>query len=49
MKYSEKQKCRRYKTKTEPKLHSKIMVDEEDDSVNTIKKHLEMKHQEIKL
>ena len=38
MKYSEKQKYRRYKTKTEPKLHNKIMIDEEDDIVNTIKK-----------
>ena len=38
MKYSDKQKYRRYKTKTEPKLFNKIMVDEEDDIVNTIKK-----------
>ncbi len=38
MKYSDKQKFRRYKTKTEPKLNSKIMIDEEDDIVNTIKK-----------
>jgi hypothetical protein len=38
MKYSDKQKYRRYKTKVEPKLFSKIMIDEEDDIVNTIKK-----------
>ena len=38
MKYSDKQKFRRYKTKTEPKLFSKIMIDEEDDIVKTIKK-----------
>lgn len=38
MKYTDKQKYRRYKTKTEPKLHDKIMIDEEDDIVNTIKK-----------
>ena len=38
MKYSDKQKYRRYKTKTEPKLFNKIMIDEEDDVVNTIKK-----------
>ena len=37
-KYSDKQKFRRYKTKTEPKLFSKIMIDEEDDIVKTIKK-----------
>ena len=38
MKYSDKQRYRRYKTKTEPKLFNKIMIDEEDDIVNTIKK-----------
>ena len=38
MKYTEKQKYRRYKTKTEPKLYSKIMIDEEDDIITTIKK-----------
>lgn len=38
MKYTEKQKYRRYKTKTEPKLYSKIMIDEEDDIISTIKK-----------
>ena len=38
MKYSDKQRYRRYKTKTEPKLNSKIMIDEEDDIVKTIKK-----------
>ena len=38
MKYTEKQNYRRYKTKTEPKLYSRIMIDEEDDIINTIKK-----------
>ena len=38
MKYSDKQRFRRYKTKTEPKLYGKIMIDEEDDIVKTIKK-----------
>jgi len=38
MKYTEKQKYRKYKTKTEPKLYSRIMIDEEDDIINTIKK-----------
>ena len=38
MKYSDKQRFRKYKTKTEPKLFSKIMIDEEDDIVKTIKK-----------
>ncbi len=37
-KYSEKQKYRSYKTKIEPQLHSKIMIDEEDTIINTIKK-----------
>ena len=36
MKYTEKQNYRRYKTKTEPKLYSRIMIDEEDDIINTI-------------
>ena len=36
--YSDKQNYRRYKTKTEPKLYSRIMIDEEDDIINTIKK-----------
>ncbi len=31
-------KYRRYKTKTEPKLYSKIMIDEEDDLVAKIRK-----------
>jgi gamma-glutamylcyclotransferase (GGCT)/AIG2-like uncharacterized protein YtfP len=44
MKYSDKQKYRRYKTKTEPKLFSKIMIDEEDDIVNTIKKAFGMEN-----
>ena len=38
MKYTEKQKYHRYKTKTEPKLYSKIMIDEKDDIIPTIKK-----------
>ena len=38
MKYTEKQNYRRYKTKTEPKLYSRIMIDEEDDIISTIKK-----------
>lgn len=36
--YSDKQNYRRYKTKTEPKLYSKIMIDEEDDLVAKIRK-----------
>ena len=36
--YSDKQKYRRYKTKTEPKLFSKITIDEEDDLVAKIRK-----------
>ncbi len=38
MKYSDKQNYRRYKTKIEPKLHNKIMIDEEDDLVAKIRK-----------
>jgi hypothetical protein len=38
MKYSAKQSYRHYKTKIEPKVNSKIMVDEEDDIVKQIKK-----------
>ena len=38
LKYSDKQNYRRYKTKIEPKLHSKIMIDEEDDLVAKIRK-----------
>ena len=34
IKYTEKQRFRRYKTKTEPNLHSKIEINEEDDIVN---------------
>ncbi len=37
MKYSDKQRYRRYKTKTEPNLLSKIQVNEEDDIINKIK------------
>ena len=37
MKYSDKQRYRRYKTKTEPNLLSKIQLNEEDDIVNKIK------------
>ena len=36
--YSDKQKYRRYKTKTEPKLFSKIMVDDEEDLIAKIRK-----------
>ena len=38
VKYSAKQNFRRYKSNIEPNLRSKIMVDEEDDMVNKIKK-----------
>jgi ABC-type uncharacterized transport system substrate-binding protein len=38
MKYSSKQSYRQYKTKIEPKVKSKIMVDDEDDIVKQIKK-----------
>jgi hypothetical protein len=38
MKYSDKQRYRRYKTKTEPKLFSKIMVDDEEDLIAKIRK-----------
>ena len=37
IKYTEKQRFRKYKTKTEPNLHSKIEINEEDDIVNKIK------------
>ena len=37
MKYTDKQRYRRYKTTIEPKLFSKLMIDEEDDIINTIK------------
>lgn len=36
--YSDKQKYRKYKTQIEPQLHSKIMIDEEDDLVAKIRK-----------
>ena len=36
IKYSAKQSYSRYKTITEPNLHSKIMVDDGDDMVNKI-------------
>lgn len=36
--YTDKQKYRRYKTKTEPKLLSKIMVDDEEDLIAKIRK-----------
>ena len=36
--YSDKQKYRKYKTKTEPKLYSKIMVDDEEDLIAKIRK-----------
>lgn len=37
-KYSDKQKYRRYKTKIEPKLNSKILVDDEEDLIAKIRK-----------
>ena len=37
IKYSEKQNFRKYKTKTEPKLHSKILINEEDDIIGKIR------------
>ena len=37
IKYSDKQNFRRYKSNVEPKLHNKIMIDEEDDMVAKIK------------
>ena len=36
--YSDKQNYRRYKTKTEPQLFSKIMVDDEEDLIAKIRK-----------
>ena len=42
-KYSAKQSFRRYKSKTEPNLLSKIQVNEEDDIVNKIKEALGIK------
>jgi hypothetical protein len=38
IKYSAKQNYRKYKSNVEPNLRSKIMIDEEDDMVNKIKK-----------
>ena len=37
VKYTEKQRYRRYKTKVEPNLHNQIEVNEEDDIVNKIR------------
>ena len=37
VKYTDKQRFRKYKTRTEPNLHSKIEINEEDDIVNKIK------------
>lgn len=37
IKYTDKHRYKRYKTKIEPKLHNKIEVNEEDDIVNKIK------------
>jgi len=37
IKYSEKQNFRRYKTKTEPKLHSKILINEDDEIIDKIR------------
>ena len=39
IKYSGKQSFRGYKTKTEPNLHNKIEINEDDDIVNKLKKH----------
>lgn len=36
--YTDKQKFRNYKTKTEPKLYNKIMVDDEEDLIAKIRK-----------
>ena len=38
IKYSSKQAYRQYKSKVEPNLHKKIMIEEEDDLVKKIKK-----------
>ena len=43
IKYSGKQSFRRYKTKTEPNLHSKIEINEDDDIVNKIKEAFGLK------
>ena len=49
MKYSDKQNYRRYKTKTEPKLHQSIKIDEEDDIIATIKKAFGIENKKNKL
>jgi hypothetical protein len=43
MKYSDKQRFRKYKTKTEPKLYSKIMVDDEEELISKIRKEFGIK------
>jgi hypothetical protein len=43
MKYTDKQNFRRYKTKTEPKLFSKIMVDDEEELISKIRKEFGIK------
>ena len=43
VKYSQKQNFRRYKTKIEPGLHSKIQINEEDDIVSKIKEAFGLK------
>jgi hypothetical protein len=43
MKYSDTQNFRRYKTKTEPKLFSKIMVDDEEELISKIRKEFGIK------
>ena len=43
MKYSDKHRFRKYKTKTEPKLYSKIMVDDEEELISKIRKEFGIK------
>ena len=46
--YTDKQKYRTYKTKIEPKLYSKIMVDEEEDLIAKIRKEFGIEDKTIK-
>ena len=48
MKYSDKQRYRQYKTKTEPNLLNKIMVNEDDDIINKIKEAFGIKSDSLK-
>jgi hypothetical protein len=43
IKYSAKQSYRQYKSIAEPNLHSKVMVDDNDDMVNKIQEAFEIK------